>query len=295
MPSLLAELRRKYHRKLCSNLLGITKNKTKKGEDREYFNNADGSNPYSVGLAKGMAERLGGPFCTKKLSPQASGTAFASITTEFLEESFALLQRFRPGDWTFSTAQGKKGITAYDQYRHLADLAELADKHPEIKMALGGDYLIIPDIIVGKKPLSDAVINENAPIIGEEKELATRTPFRAANEPHSSLHASISCKWTIRSDRAQNTRTEALNLLRNRKGKSPQMIVVTAEPLPSRLMSIALGTGDIDCTYHAALDELLDAARSDSARFSEHLDELETLVNGRRLRDISDLPFDLAI
>lgn len=31
-------------------------------------------------------------------------------------------------------------------------------------------------------------------------------------------HASISAKFTMRSDRAQNSRTEALNLIRNRKG-----------------------------------------------------------------------------
>src|ERR1035438_2137764 len=67
------------------------------------------------------------------------------------------------------------------------------------------------------------------------------------------LHASISCKWTIRSDRVQNARSEALNLIRNRKGRLPHVVVVTGEPLPSRLSAIALGTGDIDCVYHFAL------------------------------------------
>ena len=33
---------------------------------------------------------------------------------------------------------------------------------------------------------------------------------------------------------------------------------MTAEPAPSRLAAIALGTGDIDCVYHFALPELLD-------------------------------------
>jgi hypothetical protein len=98
----------------------------------------------------------------------------------------------------------------------------------------------------------------------------------------------------MRSDRSQNTRTEALNLIRNRKGSTPQVVVVTFEPLPSRLASIAMGTGDIDCTYHTALDELLASAREfddSGAQF----ELLEMLIKGQRLRDISDLPLDLAV
>jgi hypothetical protein len=106
------------------------------------------------------------------------------------------------------------------------------------------------------------------------------------------LHASISCKWTIRSDRAQNPRTEALNLVRNRKGHTPHVVLVTAEPLPTRIASIALGTGDLDCVYHFALTELEQAVTE--VHNEDQLEMLETLIHGRRLRDISDLPFDLA-
>lgn len=97
----------------------------------------------------------------------------------------------------------------------------------------------------------------------------------------------------MRSDRAQNTRTEALNLIRNRKGSTPHIAAVTMEPLPSRLASIALGTGDIDCTYHAALEELTDSVNDSGAEDAAEM--LRILVEGRRLRDITDLPFDLAI
>jgi hypothetical protein len=120
--------------------------------------------------------------------------------------------------------------------------------------------------------------------------IATYTPLRAANNGLPLLHASISCKWTLRSDRAQNARSEALNLIRNRKGHLPHTVVVTAEPLPSRLASLALGTGDIDCVYHFALSELLLAVEP----YPDAADLLQTMVQGRRLRDISDLPLDLA-
>jgi hypothetical protein len=73
------------------------------------------------------------------------------------------------------------------------------------------------------------------------------------------LHAAVSCKWTIRSDRVQNIRHEANLLLRHRRGRAPHIVAVTAEPLPSRLASIAMGTGELDCVYHLVLDELREA------------------------------------
>jgi hypothetical protein len=42
-------------------------------------------------------------------------------------------------------------------------------------------------------------------------------------------------------------RSTGLNLIRNRKGHTPHIAAMTAEPLPTRLASLALGTGDLDC------------------------------------------------
>ncbi len=80
--------------------------------------------------------------------------------------------------------------------------------------------------------------------------------------------------------------------MRNRKGRNPHIVAVTVEPMAGRIASIAMGTGDVDCTYHAALDELLQATRD--LDYSDAEDTLQTLIQGRRLRDISDLPLDLA-
>ena len=65
------------------------------------------------------------------------------------------------------------------------------------------------------------------------------------------------------------------------------------EPMPTRIQSLALGTGDLDCTYHGALYELHEATK-DSQK-EDQLEVLEQLIAGRRLRDISDLPLDLAV
>lgn len=62
--------------------------------------------------------------------------------------------------------------------------------------------------------------------------------------------------------------------------------------MPGRLASLALGTGDLDCVYHMALHELQETVQA--ANDETSLEMLELLVAGKRLRDISDLPFDLA-
>ena len=155
-----------------------------------------------------------------------------------------------------------------------------------------GDYVIQPDIVIARRPVSDDEINKSTPVV-DIPSLPVYTPLRAANAPVPTLHASISCKWTIRSDRSQNARTEGLNLIRNRKGRTPHIAVITGEPTPNRIASLALGTGDIDCVYHFALPELIEAARELDEESA--METLNMMVEGRRLRDISDLPFDLAV
>ena len=86
-----------------------------------------------------------------------------------------------------------------------------------------------------------------------------------------------------------------MNLIRNRKGNLPHVVVVAGEPLPSRLVSLALGTGDIDCVYHFALHELVKAVNQYGKGGREDIvEQLEAMINGKRLKDISDLPLDLS-
>lgn len=196
----------------------------------------------------------------------------------------------RPGEWKFSL---HGDIVAFDQYEHLANLSQVLNNHKDLRAALG-DYLVKPDILVGRMPVADEEINRNSTVLTDDMQIASLTSLRRSNFTQAKpiLHASISCKWTIRSDRSQNSRTEGLNLIRNRKGHTPHIAVVTAEPMPGRLASLALGTGDLDCVYHMALHELQETVQA--ANDETSLEMLELLVAGKRLRDISDLPFDLA-
>ena len=80
-------------------------------------------------------------------------------------------------------------------------------------------------------------------------------------------------------------------MIRNRKGHLPHIVVVTAEPLPGRIASIALGTGDIDCVYHTAPGELQEAVKQSGTE--EFMKQLDIMIKGKRLKDIEELPVDL--
>ena len=171
-------------------------------------------------------------------------------------------------------------IASFDQFDHLAELQRFVHAHRELEAAIGRDYLVTPDIVIGRRPVEDDEINVAEELIAPGDRVAELSALRVANGRRPILHASISCKWTMRSDRAQNTRTEALNLIRNRKGRTPHVVAVTLEPLPGRIASIAMGTGDVDCTYHAALHELLVAAADSDFQDAYELLQISSTVAG---------------
>ena len=273
----IGRLREKYHDNLFKHVLRIN--------DSGAPNNADSGSRSSIKTATGIIEQIGFDPIRGHIPGQTSGQKFEEITCEFLREAFVLLKDMRPGDWEFSLGEN---IQNFEQYRHLADVARLIKSHRELRTVFS-DYIVTPDIVICRNPVENDTINASEILVGDD-DVAAHTPLRKSNSDWRILHASISCKWTLRSDRSQNARTEGLNLIRNRKGKTPHIVVVTAEPLPGRLASLALGTGDIDCVYHFALSELQAATSSET-----DTELLDTLVGGSRLRDISDLPFDLAV
>jgi hypothetical protein len=279
----IARLRNKYHRNLCRKIVFIRKG---------IPNFADSGSKTSVAIALKIMDRLNYPLAKKAPPGQTAGILFEQITKDFLKDSFKLLHHLRPGKWLFAINQN---ISHFDQYEHVANLQRMLQEKTEFAAALGGDYLVTPDITVGRYPVADSEINQTTGVVGVGERICQYTPLRSSNRPASNLilHSTISCKWTMRSDRAQNIRTEALNLIRNRKGNTPHIMAVTAEPLPTRIASLALGTGDIDCVYHFALPELLEAVQAVGGE--DQLEMLIGMISGRRLRDISDLPFDLAV
>lgn len=206
-------------------------------------NSADTDSDQSVELAGAVLDRLG----IQARVPTAAVPASPGPVLESLVEAdiaARLAQHHSGRHWVVDRS---RIVTDFVQYSHLCEVDRLVESDPSLAVTIGRDYLIKPDVTVGITDLN-----------GDK-------PF---------LHAAVSCKWTIRSDRVQNIRHEFNQMIRHRRGRQPHLVTVTAEPLPSRLQSIARGTGEVDAVYHIAFDEL-DAAvqnvgnRTQQAAWSE--------------------------
>lgn len=291
MNALIANARFDFHKRLFeSNTLTLT--------SAGVASNADTSSRGSKAIARRIVDILVEEqhhtvSTVDKISGQTLGKQFETLTMEFLRETFPELQTLRPGRWTILQLGNNNKLKTSDfaQYEHLAYLNALTIQNAQLAAALGNDYLVAPDIVVYRDLYEDAEINAEKNIVDDG--ISKMADIRKSNGGKPILHASVSAKYTMRSDRAQNSRTEALNLIRNRKGHLPHIVVVTAEPMPNRLASLALGTGDIDCVYHFALYELIRAVKEVGTE--DAVETLETLVQGKRLKDISDLPLDLSV
>ena len=291
MNVLIAEARNHFYERLFeTNTLTLTR--------AGVASNADTSSRGSKAIAGKIVDILRDKHnyvvnTVDKISGQTLGRQFELLTMEFLQETFPRLQNLRPGQWSILQLGNNNRLKTsdFEQYEHLAYLNALTTENAQLAAALGNDYMVAPDVVIYRNLYEDEEINAGQCIVNDD--ICKMAAIRKSNGGKPLLHASVSAKYTMRSDRAQNSRTEALNLIRNRKGHLPHIVVVTAEPMPNRLASLALGTGDIDCVYHFALYELIEAVNEVGSEDAREI--LETLVQGKRLKDISDLPLDLAV
>ena len=279
------DARKAFHSELLSSILTVN--------SAGVYSNADKDSAASRAISERMAQLMNASNVGERLAGQTSGVKFESAVATFIRTTFGQLSHLRPGRWRVEQVTGKRldALARFAQFAHLTELAKAASQNIQLAAALGNDYAIKPDVVVYREPEQDEDINNPRSLV--DSEVSNRAVLRRSVSERPLLHASISCKWTMRSDRSQNSRTEALNLIRNRKGGLPHIVTVMAEPMPSRISSVALGTGDIDCTYHFALYELQQAVSEVGSEDAQ--ETLHIMVEGGRLKDISDLPLDLAV
>lgn len=232
-------------------------------------NTADSDNAASLALSAAILDRLGVPRDIESgvKNPQ-SGRPLELAVAATLKVDLPQLDSTR--NWMIDEASHP--ITDFLQYDHLKKVDQLVKENAELRTTLGTDYIIKPDVVVG-------------------------LPARHPDEPPF-LHAAISCKWTIRSDRVQNIRHENNQMIRHRRERLPHLVTVTAEPLPSRLAAIARGTGEVDAVYHIAFDALDDAVVKLALKkqiTAEQIDAWNEVTSQGRVRPYSDLAETLAL
>jgi hypothetical protein len=243
----------------------------KKGDLRILVPNVvDTGSAASIAIASTLYRSLGVPE-VEATGALDAGRLLERGIAEYLRTALPALD---PRPWQVDTP-GKE-MTLSGQYSHFQAVRKLVGEDPALRAAIGTDYLIAPDITI---QLPRRFASSGAP--GQHP--APGAPL---------LHASVSCKWTLRSDRAQNVRPEAGALIRHRCGRVPHIVVVTAEPTVGRISSIAKGTGDLDAVFHVCLPELEDAMRENG--FDSQADQLGDLGRQGRLFDLRYLPAILA-
>lgn len=230
-------------------------------------NTADTASVTSMTLAARTLDNLGVPRDAQSELPADAGSALERRTRDDLLASLRGAAPNRVWDVRCGAL-----ISEFSQYKHLNALDQLVRAQPELRVTVGMDYMIRPDVTVGILPDLDAACGDELPLF---------------------LHAVVSCKWTIRSDRVQNIRHEFGQMIRHRRGRQPHLVTLTAEPLPTRLASIARGTGEVDATYHIAFDALAAAVREIGNR--EQQDAWDECVEQGRLKSYADLAPTLAL
>jgi len=169
----IPDLRRAYHQRICREIVLIQTD----GESGCPNFAARGSKA-SRAIAQGIVRRLGVMSNNTGLSGQTAGGLFEAITRDFLEKAFTLLHHLRPGMWEYST---QTPISHFDQYDHLANLERIVEQYNELASSLGTDYIIKPDIVIGRRAVAEDEINQEHPILAENATLARLTPLRQAN------------------------------------------------------------------------------------------------------------------
>ncbi len=242
MKALIAKARKDYHKSLLEN--GVLTVDTK-----GIPSNADSSSKLSIAIARGIANQLMAETHDKAVG-QTSGAKFEQLNMQFLMETFPNLQKLRPGKWHIVKLGNRNAIktSSFAQYEHLDYLSKLTESDAKLAASMGNDYMVAPDVVIYRDTVTDEEIN--SPQIIVDDTVCKMADIRAQNGGLPILHASVSAKWTMRSDRAQNSRTFALY-------------------------------------------ELIKAVEATGAEDS--IEMLNVLIDGKRIKDISDLPLDLAI
>ncbi|MBD0741639.1 hypothetical protein BG418_09090 [Streptomyces sp. CBMA152] len=201
----------------------------------------------------------------------------------------------------------EQSLEDFEQYAHLkaardlaADDASLEVDHALQRLASDSDMSVdtrellqdlqgaMHDLDIRRRSLVDLLWDES-PLRLDVAAHRTLNLHGDAEVTH--LVAGFSLKWSLRTDRLQDPRTQGAKMAAMRRGRMPHFAAVTMEPRPYMLGRLGMGLGDLDCVYHlhlpaltASVDEVL-AER----RYRKQRETFHRMIDQRRLRDYDEL------
>ena len=248
----LWDVRQGYHRSLQERLWSVSGGLP---------SNSDPTSRISVEIGLALAEATGATSDLPRLDGPRAGVDFERRTVRFIEGALTCVNELTQGDWRVETGSS---IAEFARYDHLNSVRQAAATNNQLASVLYDDHSLVPGAFVGRRLKSSHPASPGSAV----------------------LSGVVACKWMIPRDIDER----AVNLLRCPEVPGDRVAVVTAEPLPGRIASIAIGAGQ-PCAYHVALKELQDILSR--MRWSESREVLEIMVDQGRLRDILELPLDL--
>lgn len=267
-------------------------------------NTSDRTKADSVALGFAMFDALGVPRDTP--GQDETGLPFAQKVAADLAARLSAAERG-------IEVAPEGAVNTFQQYRHVGALADIAaDPSPAFTKAWrrlttearkriaappsAVDRLeqLIADVesaTASEAQLRRRVLDE----IGAESLLKLDVVVARTQPPRlAELEIGLSLKWSLRTDRAQDCRSQGAKLSALRRGRMPHFAAVTMEPRPYMLNLLGGGSGDVDCVYHlhlpalqAAIDEVY-GNRTDKTS-QRIVAGFQRLVEQRRVRDYDEL------
>lgn len=264
-------------------------------------NTSDNNDALSIEWGRALFERLG-------VSPDAEAP---ELVGNLMEAAIAENLRDIRGDLQIEQS---RPAADFEQYEHLRVFQDFKSRYQGSHAALRQVEELssdLPDSVAAirlaraiemarrQAERDDELVSRLSSTMPEESLLRIDVTVaeRGSSGPSSPfLHAALSSKWSLRTDRAQDCVSQGSKLVAQRRGRMPHYAVVTMEPRPAMLRLIAYGSGSVDCVYHLALPQLLAAAdvvasverRSRRGSWSPRVTLLR-MVEQRRVRDYDEL------
>jgi hypothetical protein len=267
-------------------------------------NTSDASDKFSVDLGNAMFEALGVDRAARGHEP--TGTPFATrVSADLLRHAKSAgskvdvvperrLNQFEQYQHVGALKKANAGPSKEFQaaWKRLVALTRREIVRPGRKVASLERYIDEIEKAVEKEAAARRVVFDE---VGEESLLAldvTVSRAGVAGVPH--LDMGLSLKWSLRTDRAQDCRSQGAKLSTLRRGRMPHFAALTMEPRPYMLNLLAGGSGEVDCVYHLHLPALTTAieavcGRNASKPRKDAGDKFRRLVDQRRIRDYDDL------
>lgn len=265
-------------------------------------NTSDANDNFSVELGEALFDALG--VSKRARGSEPTGDPFSKkVAGELTSELEALGSTL--------AIEPERALNEFEQFRHVGALRDMRPEpsrdYLKAWSALGRfvrGRLSDPKALARFEELAAAVKSatdaetEARRLLLEEVggESLLNLDVTASRQRHSprtpTLEMGLSLKWSLRTDRAQDCRSQGAKMASLRRGRMPHFAVVTMEPRPYMLNLLGGGSGEVDCVYHLDLPALrrsVEEVCSAKPRRRKTLDTFNRLVAQRRLRDWDEL------